>query len=90
MGGIFSTSSNPESSDLEPSAESVERSEDEEIDVGPKNLGIDIVELDHLSMKYKLAGDEEVLDILNQPAAFTSDDYMWTGCSSRRCEFDAG
>lgn len=61
MGGFFSSDSNPDPTDVEISAESSELIEDDEPDSGPKKLGVDIVELDHLSMKYKLGGDEEVL-----------------------------
>ena len=59
MGGIFSTENNAELSEQEASEES-ESIEDEDTDSAPKKLGADVIELEHLSMKYKLAGDEEV------------------------------
>ena len=64
MGSWFSSEAGSkfEASDIEVSIENIDSVEDNGMDAetGPKRLGVDIVVLEHLSMKYKLAGSDEV------------------------------
>ncbi len=64
MGSWFSSEAGStfEARDIEVSIENMESVEDGSADAetGPKRLGVDIVVLERLSMKYKLAGSDEV------------------------------
>jgi hypothetical protein len=64
MGSWFSSDAGSkfEASDVDASIDNMDSVENNSADVetGPKRLGIDIVVLEHLSMKYKLAGSDEV------------------------------
>ncbi len=64
MGSWFSSDagSNFETSDIDASLDVMDPIEGHgsDTETGPKRLGVDIVVLEHLSMKYKLAGSDEV------------------------------
>ncbi len=64
MGSWFSSDagSSFEASDIDVSIENMDPVNDRaNTETGPKRLGVDIVVLEHLSMKYRLAGSDEVL-----------------------------